>query len=117
LFELKKKYEKEPFIQLERLTDHKRKVITFLFSGFMSEDACSVTDWNGLLSNFYDSEVYAVRWESKTSREMTEFAFNTIKEVGSTQALKIVSNPYITAIAALAGIYQKFKENPFNPAF
>jgi len=34
----------------------------------MSEDTCKVTEWSGLLNNFYDSEVFAVRWESKSTK-------------------------------------------------
>jgi len=48
---------------------------------------------------------------------MMDYAFNSIKSIGTARSIGIVSNPYITAIAALAGLYQKFNENPFNPAF
>jgi len=46
-----------------------------------------------------------------------DYAFDSIKSIGAARSIGVVSNPYITAIAVLAGLYQKFNENPFNPAF
>lgn len=46
LYELKKKFKKVPLVQFDKLTVHSnKKVITLLFSGFMSEDTCKVSEW------------------------------------------------------------------------
>lgn len=69
------------------------------------------------MNNFYDSEVYAVRWESKTVRNMFDFAIKSIVDMGPTQSIAMLGGPYIKAVAILHNLYQKFKDNPFNPAF
>jgi hypothetical protein len=45
-----------PFLKFTRLTQssHKR-VLTLLFSGFMSQDTCKVSEWGGILETLYDS--------------------------------------------------------------
>lgn len=74
-------------------------------------------EWSGLLNNFYDSEVYSVRWESKTVKNMMEYAVKTITDLDPTQSIAMLGGPYIKAIAIMHHIYQKFQDNPFNPAF
>jgi len=98
-----------------------KKIVTFVFSGFMSEDTCKVEEWNGLLETMYDSEVYAIRWESKSYGSVLDFAVDAIKDIASAN-LKIgilgsIGGPYVRAIALIREIYKKYNDNPFNPAF
>ena len=48
---------------------------------------------------------------------MMEFAAKAIVDFGPTQTIAMLGGPYTKAIAILHNLYQKFKDNPFNPAF
>lgn len=122
LYELKKKYDKNPLIEFEKLTPYSNKrTITILFSGFMSEDTCKASEWAGFLDTIYDSEVYSVRWESKTYGSLLDFAVGGAKDiVGANLKIGIlgsIGGPYLRAVAVMHELYKKYKSNPFNPAF
>lgn len=44
--------------------DERRKVVTILVSGFLSQDQDKKSQWKNLLSCMPDSEVYGLDWES-----------------------------------------------------
>ena len=46
-----------------------------------------------------------------------QFAFKSVFELGPTQSIAMLGGPYVKAIAVMHNLYQKFQENPFNPAF
>lgn len=48
---------------------------------------------------------------------MFEFAIKSVTDLGPTQSIAMLGGPYVKAIAIMHNLYQKFQENPFNPAF
>jgi hypothetical protein len=48
---------------------------------------------------------------------MMEFAFKSITDLGPSQSIAMLGGPYVKAIAILHHLYQRYQENPFNPAF
>lgn len=46
-----------------------------------------------------------------------DFAIKSVSDLGPTQSIAMLGGPYIKAIAIMHHIYQKFQDNPFNPAF
>ena len=87
----------------------------------MSQDSCKVEEWDKLLETVYDSEVFSVRWESKTFGDMFDFAVNAGKNIVEANIkigfLGSIGGPYLRALAVMREIYKKYHENPFNPAF
>ena len=47
----------------------------------MSQDSCKVEEWDRMLEPIYDSEVYSLRWESKTFGDMFDFAVDAGKNI------------------------------------
>jgi hypothetical protein len=48
---------------------------------------------------------------------MMDFAVKSLVDLGPTQSIAMLGGPYVKAIAIMHNLYQKFKDNPFNPAF
>jgi hypothetical protein len=46
-----------------------------------------------------------------------EYAFKSLTDIGPTQSIAMLGGPYVKAIAIMHGLYQKYQDNPFNPAF
>lgn len=87
----------------------------------MSEDTCKLEEWGGLIDTIYDSEIYSIRWESKSYGSVFDFAVETAKDIAEAN-LKIgilgsIGGPYLRAIAIIREIYKKYNSNPFNPAY
>jgi hypothetical protein len=87
----------------------------------MSENLCPVKEWGGLLDTLYDSEVYAIGWESKSYANMLDYAVETAKDLAKAKInigiLGSIGGPYLQAIAIIKEIYKKFNNSPFQPAF
>lgn len=60
---------------LTKLTDiqTRRRVVTILISGFLSQDNNKAFEWGGMIDTMKDSEVYALEWKSTTIGGMMKF--------------------------------------------
>lgn len=114
LFEFKKKYEQLPKINFQKLTNCKTRVITFLFNGFLSEDCCNLSLWQGLMPQVSRSEVYSVVWSSKTTSQLEKYGINSALQIGFSLATK--AHPILRALSLLSTIYKNVRENPFYTA-
>lgn len=47
----------------------------------MSEDTCKYEEWGGIIDTIYDSEIYSIRWESKSYGSVFDFAFEAAKDI------------------------------------
>ena len=66
----------------------------------------------------YDSEIYALKWESKTVENMLEYVIDTCKDLAFTGAgVGLFGGPYIKAALILREIVSKYHSNPFMPCF
>ena len=87
----------------------------------MSEDTCKLEEWGGLIDTIYDSEIYSIRWESKSYGSVFDFAVETAKDIAEANMkigiLGSIGGPYLRAIAIIREIYKKYHNNPFNPAY
>lgn len=87
----------------------------------MSQDTNKVDEWEGILDSIYDSEIYSVRWESKSYGDVFDFAIQTGKDIAkanlSIGILGQIGGPYLRAVAIIRELYKKYHSNPFNPAF
>ena len=73
-----------------------KKTVTILVSGFLSEDTNKFKEWMGVLEPTYDSEIYALKWESKTIEHILEYTINACKDIALTGAgIGMIGGPYI----------------------
>ena len=63
----KRKIEENEHIQFQRLTyAEPHKNVTFLISGYLSEDTEKDMEWTGVIRSLEDHEMYGVVWKSST---------------------------------------------------
>ena len=72
----------------------------------------------GVLEPTYDSEIYALKWESKTMEHILEYTINSCKDIALAGAgIGLIGGPYLKAAYILKEIFTKYHQNPFNPCF
>jgi hypothetical protein len=71
----------------------------------MSKDSCKVDEWGKLVDYTYDSEIYSLRWESKTYADIFDFVVDTGKNIAEANLkvgfLGAIGGPYLRAIAVI----------------
>lgn len=71
----------------------------------MSQDTSKIDEWEGILDSIYDSEIYTVRWESKSYGDVFDFAVQAGKDIAkanlSIGILGQLGGPYLRAVAII----------------
>jgi hypothetical protein len=95
------KLEKDEHIRFQRLSyAHPSKNVTFLVSGYLSEDSDKDLEWQGIIRSLEECEMYGVLWKSSTKTELLKY----VATIAGGIALSNVSStaPILAGVASLA---------------